>query len=188
MLIPEDPESGSWFFTHPGSRIQESKRHRIPDPQHCVFALFCKGWYRWLLQFLIPKISNFFSCKFFPNLRSLKPWIRIRIGIQPRMPDPESMNPDAKSCKVYNSFCRVTYSLFRIVFLCRICPRLNRKVATFIPDFEPAPPPQEERREFPCTLCGKNLSTKSALRKHVSLSLATVVQSLVSSLWQEALK
>ncbi len=29
--------SGSWLFTHPGSRIQGSKRHRIPDsdPQHC---------------------------------------------------------------------------------------------------------------------------------------------------------
>ncbi len=28
--------SGSWFFTHPESRIQGSKRHRIPypDPQH----------------------------------------------------------------------------------------------------------------------------------------------------------
>jgi hypothetical protein len=28
---------GSGFFTHPGSRIQESKRHRTPDPdpQHC---------------------------------------------------------------------------------------------------------------------------------------------------------
>jgi len=31
------PGSESWFFTHPGSRIQGSKRHRIPDPdpQHC---------------------------------------------------------------------------------------------------------------------------------------------------------
>jgi hypothetical protein len=28
--------SGSGFFTHPGSRIQGSKRHRIPDPQHCI--------------------------------------------------------------------------------------------------------------------------------------------------------
>jgi hypothetical protein len=26
------PDPGSWFFTHPGSRIQGSKRHRIPDP------------------------------------------------------------------------------------------------------------------------------------------------------------
>ncbi len=29
------PGSRSWFFTHPGSQIQGSKRHRIPDPQHC---------------------------------------------------------------------------------------------------------------------------------------------------------
>ena len=27
---------GSWFFTHHWSRIQGSKRHRIPDPQHCI--------------------------------------------------------------------------------------------------------------------------------------------------------
>ena len=26
-----DPGSGSWFFTHPGSRIPGSKRRRIPD-------------------------------------------------------------------------------------------------------------------------------------------------------------
>ncbi len=29
-----DVHPGSWFFTHPGSRIQRSKRYRIPDPQH----------------------------------------------------------------------------------------------------------------------------------------------------------
>jgi hypothetical protein len=35
--------SGSRIFTHPGSRSQGSKRHRIPapypvpDPQHCYF-------------------------------------------------------------------------------------------------------------------------------------------------------
>jgi hypothetical protein len=37
MFIPDpDPGSGSWFFSQPGSRIQGSKRHRIPDldPQH----------------------------------------------------------------------------------------------------------------------------------------------------------
>jgi hypothetical protein len=27
-----DPGFGCWFFTHPESRIQESKRHRILDP------------------------------------------------------------------------------------------------------------------------------------------------------------
>ncbi len=31
LLIP-DPGSGCWLSTHPGSRIQGSKRHRIPDP------------------------------------------------------------------------------------------------------------------------------------------------------------
>jgi hypothetical protein len=32
-FIPDpDPESGPWFFTHPGSRIHESKLHRILDP------------------------------------------------------------------------------------------------------------------------------------------------------------
>jgi hypothetical protein len=37
LFIPEpDPGSGSRSFIHPGSRIQGSKRHRIPelDPQH----------------------------------------------------------------------------------------------------------------------------------------------------------
>ncbi len=34
MVIP-DPDPRSWFFTHHGSRIQGSKRHQIPDPQHC---------------------------------------------------------------------------------------------------------------------------------------------------------
>ncbi len=36
MIRDVNPVSGSWFFTHPGSRIQGSKRHRIPDldPQH----------------------------------------------------------------------------------------------------------------------------------------------------------
>ncbi len=30
LFVPD--RSGSWLFTHPGSRIQGSKRHRIPDP------------------------------------------------------------------------------------------------------------------------------------------------------------
>ncbi len=29
--VPVHPGSGSWFFTHPGPRIQGSNRHRIPD-------------------------------------------------------------------------------------------------------------------------------------------------------------
>jgi hypothetical protein len=40
------------------------------------------------------------SCKFFSIIghQISKPWIRIRIGIQPKMldPDQESMNPDPK--------------------------------------------------------------------------------------------
>ncbi len=38
MVRVVHPGSGSWFFTHPGSRIQGSKRHRIPDPnlQHWI--------------------------------------------------------------------------------------------------------------------------------------------------------
>ncbi len=37
MIRIVDPGSGSGFFTHPGSRIQGSKRQRILDldPQHC---------------------------------------------------------------------------------------------------------------------------------------------------------
>ncbi len=37
VFIP-DPGSGSWYFTHPGSQIQWSKMHRIPDPdpQHWI--------------------------------------------------------------------------------------------------------------------------------------------------------
>ncbi len=50
------------------------------------------------LQFLIKKKFNFFfSCNVF-NFWSLKPWIRIRIGIQPKMLDldldPDEMNAD----------------------------------------------------------------------------------------------
>jgi hypothetical protein len=59
-------------------------------------------------KFLIKKISNFFSCGIFPNFYLLKPWIRIRIGIQPKMldPNPESINPDSKHWKKA-MFCHV---------------------------------------------------------------------------------
>ncbi len=38
MIRDVHPGSGSWFITNPVSRIQGSKRHRIPDPdqQHCI--------------------------------------------------------------------------------------------------------------------------------------------------------
>jgi hypothetical protein len=51
----------------------------------------------------------------------------------------------------------------------RICPRLNRKIAAQIPDFEL--PPDDGTAEFACPLCGKGLSHKSSLKKHVSVSL-----------------
>ncbi len=35
MIWVIHPGSGSLLLTHPGSRIQGSKKHRIPDPQHC---------------------------------------------------------------------------------------------------------------------------------------------------------
>jgi hypothetical protein len=42
------PGSGSGFFTHSGSRLQGSKRHRIPDPdpQHCLPNCFTGIQYR----------------------------------------------------------------------------------------------------------------------------------------------
>ncbi len=46
--------SGSWFFTHPGSRIQGSKRHRMlnPDPQHCVQHTVLCLYYRDVIPFV----------------------------------------------------------------------------------------------------------------------------------------
>jgi hypothetical protein len=34
--LSHDPDPGSLFFTRPGPRVQESKRHQIPDPQHWI--------------------------------------------------------------------------------------------------------------------------------------------------------
>jgi hypothetical protein len=42
--------------------------------------------------------KNFFSRYFFLNFWSLKPWIRIRIGIQPYILDPDEMNADRHPC------------------------------------------------------------------------------------------
>jgi hypothetical protein len=46
----------------------------------------------------ISKISNLFPTVIFLKLLVIKHWGWIRIGIQPKMldPDPESMNPDPK--------------------------------------------------------------------------------------------
>jgi hypothetical protein len=48
-------------------------------------------------QYLIKKLGK--NCKFIFIFWSSKPWIRIRISIQPKMldPDPESINPDPES-------------------------------------------------------------------------------------------
>ncbi len=41
LFIP-DPDPDVWPIPDPGSRIQGSKRHRIPDPQHCLkVSLVC---------------------------------------------------------------------------------------------------------------------------------------------------
>ena len=57
------------------------------------------------LQFLIKKkFTFFFSCNFFFQflvIKGLDPdWIRIRIGVQPNMldPDPDEMNADPQPC------------------------------------------------------------------------------------------
>jgi hypothetical protein len=54
------------------------------------------------LQFLIKKYQKNFQLNFF-YLWSLKPWIRIRIGIQPKTldPDPDALNLDPKHCFIY---------------------------------------------------------------------------------------
>ncbi len=79
MIRVVHPGSGSILFTHPGSRIQGSKRHRIPDPDpqhrfHVGSWLFwlvvgcLQGWYivtyalaiyhlNLFLAFLTPKID-----------------------------------------------------------------------------------------------------------------------------------
>jgi hypothetical protein len=61
----------------------------------------CLGTTGRKLQFLKKKnINFFFSCKFFV-IKTIDPdWIRIRIGVQPKMLDPDmgSKNPDPKHC------------------------------------------------------------------------------------------
>ncbi len=39
MIRVVHPGSGCWISTHPGSRIQGSKRHRIPDPRSASATL-----------------------------------------------------------------------------------------------------------------------------------------------------
>jgi hypothetical protein len=79
------PGSGSWSFTHPGSRIQRSKRHRIPDPDQQYWYIY----HRHFLQisfpnlscdcaFLIRKIILFSWDSFAYSLKILKSLMRIR--------------------------------------------------------------------------------------------------------------
>jgi hypothetical protein len=44
-VVHPGSDPGSRFFTHPGSRIQGSKRHRIPDldPQHGLIMYIQNG-------------------------------------------------------------------------------------------------------------------------------------------------
>ncbi len=39
-VVHPGSRSGSWFYTHPGSRIQGSKRHRIPGSATLIFDFF----------------------------------------------------------------------------------------------------------------------------------------------------
>jgi hypothetical protein len=39
MILDVHPGFGSWFFTHPGSLIHGSKRHRILDPDRMYFFI-----------------------------------------------------------------------------------------------------------------------------------------------------
>ncbi len=84
-----DPEK-----TYSGSRIQGSKRPRIPDPdpQHrfevldvhflelkassLTWTFFMEAYGKVKCSFWSPQ-KNFFGCNFFLNFWSLKPWIRI---------------------------------------------------------------------------------------------------------------
>jgi hypothetical protein len=67
----------------------------------CSLGVLYEGLGISKLQFLIKKNrKKNFSCNFFAIFLTSKPWSRIRIGIQPKMldpdPDPESINPDPK--------------------------------------------------------------------------------------------
>ncbi len=70
MIRVAHPGSGYWFFTHPESLIQGSKRHRIPDPEQC--SKLCP-----VLQ--ISRIPGFF------------------IHSESRIPDPGSNNKNLLS-------------------------------------------------------------------------------------------
>ncbi len=70
-----------------------------------VWTPLLKPGDKWIEIFDQKNIKYFSRCKFFTSfvIKTLDPdYIRIRIGIQPKMlgPDPDSMNPDPKHCYV----------------------------------------------------------------------------------------
>jgi hypothetical protein len=64
---------------------------------YCSLYVFYGGLGISKLQLLNQKFKFFSAVNCF-KLLALKPWIRIRVGIQPKMldPDPESNEPDTK--------------------------------------------------------------------------------------------
>ncbi len=99
MIRDVHPESGSWFFTHPGSWIQGSKRHRIPDPATLIVMI----WYSCWLELLNTKIT----------LEHTAVWSldectggRLRKVAHSRTDNPPPRNAAASSC-----VCMIKYNL-----------------------------------------------------------------------------
>ncbi len=69
------PGSGCWLFTHPGSQIQGSIRHRITDPDPQL-------WVRGVIPIAAPSIFVSVSHPYWIRIQS-RQWIRIR------NPDPD---------------------------------------------------------------------------------------------------
>ncbi len=68
-----------------------------PEGFFCNLDILYGGLGIGKLQFFIKKKNLiFFSAEIFFQFWSLKPWIRIRIGVQRKMldPDPDEMNAD----------------------------------------------------------------------------------------------
>ncbi len=111
-----NPDSDPWGQKWP-TNIEIVKKFHVwsagcsllrTEDSSCSLEILYGGLGISKFKFLIKKISNFFSCGIFPIFFLLKHWIRIRIGIQPKMldPNPESINPDSKHWKK-TMFCHV---------------------------------------------------------------------------------
>jgi hypothetical protein len=61
---------------------------------------------------------------------------------------------------------RKAFKEIEITALIRICPRLNKKIAVQVTEYEP--PLDEIGAEFACPLCGKGFVSENGLNKHVS--------------------